>query len=42
MELALQVVGLKMTGKLEDAKSIAMRIVGPANEPNESNAPALH
>jgi hypothetical protein len=32
MELALQVVGLKMTGKLEDAKSVAMRIVGPANE----------
>lgn len=29
MELALQVVGLKMTGKLEDAKSVAMRIVGP-------------
>ena len=32
MELALQVVGLKMTGKLEDAKSVAMRIVGPASE----------
>ncbi|KAJ7495977.1 hypothetical protein B0H11DRAFT_879652 [Mycena galericulata] len=28
MELALQVVGLKMTGKIEDAKNIAMRIVG--------------
>ena len=28
MELALQVVGLKMTGKLEDAKNVAMRIVG--------------
>ncbi|KAG2179496.1 hypothetical protein INT44_006342 [Umbelopsis vinacea] len=27
MELALQVVGLKMTGKLEDARQIAMRIV---------------
>ena len=41
MELALQVVGLKMTGKLEDAKSVAMRIVGPANEdtPGGSNAP---
>jgi hypothetical protein len=41
MELALQVVGLKMTGKLEDAKSVAMRIVGPANEdvPSGSNAP---
>lgn len=32
MELALQVVGLKMTGKLEDAKSVAMRIVGPAGD----------
>jgi hypothetical protein len=41
MELALQVVGLKMTGKLEDAKSVAMRIVGPTNEdtPNESGTP---
>ena len=41
MELALQVVGLKMTGKLEDAKSVAMRIVGPANDdaPSGSNAP---
>ena len=27
MELALQVVGLKMTGKIEDAKNVAMRIV---------------
>ncbi|ORZ01200.1 hypothetical protein BCR43DRAFT_486532 [Syncephalastrum racemosum] len=27
LELALQVVGLKMTGKLQDAKQIAMRIV---------------
>ncbi|KAI0051859.1 hypothetical protein FA95DRAFT_144311 [Auriscalpium vulgare] len=32
MELALQVVGLKMTGKLEDAKSVAMRIVGPSGD----------
>src|ERR1700733_727775 len=41
MELALQVVGLKMTGKLEDAKSVAMRIVGPSNDdaPSGSNAP---
>ena len=41
MELALQVVGLKMTGKLEDAKSVAMRIVGPTNDdtPSGSNAP---
>ncbi|TEB38349.1 hypothetical protein FA13DRAFT_1786140 [Coprinellus micaceus] len=30
MELALQVVGLKMTGKIEDAKNVAMRIVGTA------------
>jgi Ankyrin repeats (many copies)/IPT/TIG domain len=28
MELALQVVGLKMTGKIEDARDVAMRIVG--------------
>ena len=41
MELALQVVGLKMTGKLEDAKSVAMRIVGPSNDdgPSGCNAP---
>lgn len=32
MELALQVVGLKMTGKIEDAKNVAMRIVGNASE----------
>jgi len=38
MELALQVVGLKMTGKLEDAKSVAMRIVGPANEDTQSGS----
>ncbi|KAF5389401.1 hypothetical protein D9757_004262 [Collybiopsis confluens] len=28
MELALRVVGLKMTGQLEDAKNVAMRIIG--------------
>ncbi|KZV94996.1 hypothetical protein EXIGLDRAFT_766588 [Exidia glandulosa HHB12029] len=28
MELALQVVGLKMTGKIEEAKNVALRIVG--------------
>lgn len=28
MQLALQVVGLKMTGKIEDAKNVALRIVG--------------
>ena len=32
MELALQVVGLKMTGKIEDAKNVAMRIVGNAGD----------
>ncbi|KZV69939.1 hypothetical protein PENSPDRAFT_752984 [Peniophora sp. CONT] len=31
MELALQVVGLKMTGKIEDAKSVAMRIIEPGS-----------
>lgn len=34
MELALQVVGLKMTGKIEDARNVAMRIVnttGPSS-----------
>ncbi|CAM0139690.1 unnamed protein product [Umbelopsis sp. WA50703] len=37
MELALQVVGLKMTGKLEDARQIAMRIVqGDNNQGNNT------
>lgn len=36
MELALQVVGLKMTGKIEDAKNVAMRIVG-GNTGNDSS-----
>ena len=31
MELALQVVGLKMTGRIEEAKNVAMRIVGNNN-----------
>lgn len=31
MELALQVVGLKMTGKIEEAKNVAMRIVGSSS-----------
>lgn len=31
IELALQIVGLKMNGKLEDAKNIAKRIVGSDN-----------
>ena len=37
MELALQVVGLKMTGKLEDAKNVAMRIVGNASDSSGSS-----
>lgn len=34
MELALQVVGLKMTGKVEDAREIAMRIVQGRSTPS--------
>lgn len=39
MELALQVVGLKMTGKVEDARDIAMRIVqgGSAGSSSDAN-----
>ncbi|KAI7902591.1 uncharacterized protein BX663DRAFT_509769 [Cokeromyces recurvatus] len=37
MELALQVVGLKMTGKVEDAREIAMRIVQGGNNNNNNN-----
>ncbi|KAL0956331.1 hypothetical protein HGRIS_002483 [Hohenbuehelia grisea] len=38
MELALQVVGLKMTGKIEDAKNVAMRIVGnPGSDSSQSH-----
>ncbi|PKC12447.1 hypothetical protein RhiirA5_463964, partial [Rhizophagus irregularis] len=40
MELALQVVGMKMTGKLEDARNIAMRIVG-GNDNNNNNSASL-
>ncbi len=40
MELALQVVGLKMTGKIEDAKDVAMRIVG-STEDSETTSPDL-
>ena len=43
MELALQVVGLKMTGKIEDAKNIALRIVGSTgteDSPSGSNPAA--
>ncbi|KAG2185900.1 hypothetical protein INT43_002338 [Umbelopsis isabellina] len=37
MELALQVVGLKMTGKVEDAREIAMRIVQGGSTGGNSN-----
>ncbi|KNZ80876.1 Protein MGA2 [Termitomyces sp. J132] len=37
MELALQVVGLKMTGKIEDAKNVAMRIVGGSDSSESQN-----
>ncbi|KAJ4468115.1 hypothetical protein J3R30DRAFT_1674956 [Lentinula aciculospora] len=38
MELALQVVGLKMTGKIEDAKNVAMRIVGAGEGTDSQNS----
>lgn len=38
IELALQVVGLKMSGKLEDARNIAMRIVGSKDQDRNSNS----
>ncbi|KAI0696693.1 hypothetical protein BC835DRAFT_1341025 [Cytidiella melzeri] len=34
MELALQVVGLKMTGRIEDAREVAMRIVNTTGTDN--------
>lgn len=37
MELALQVVGLKMTGKIEDARNVAMRIVGSSDGGSSSS-----
>lgn len=37
IELALQIVGLKMNGKLEDAKNIAKRIVGNDNDSADGN-----
>src|SRR6185312_10895925 len=39
MELALQVVGMKMTGKLDDARNIAMRIIGDTST-NSSHSPS--
>ena len=38
MELALQVVGLKMTGRIEDAREVAMRIVNTTGPDNMSSA----
>ncbi|KAK4046694.1 SPT3 Dosage dependent suppressor of Ty-induced promoter mutations-like protein [Microbotryomycetes sp. JL201] len=38
LELALQVVGLKMTGKLEDASAVAMRIVGNNGQGSSGSA----
>lgn len=38
IELALQIVGLKMNGKLEDAKNIAKRIVGSDNSDKSPDA----
>lgn len=37
MVLALQVVGLKMTGKVEDAKNVALRIVGSTEDVSGMN-----
>lgn len=39
IELALQIVGLKMNGKLEDAKNIAKRIVGTNTELSPNGSP---
>ncbi|KAM0754724.1 hypothetical protein T439DRAFT_321759 [Meredithblackwellia eburnea MCA 4105] len=40
LELALQVVGLKMTGRLEDASAVAMRIVGTSANTSANNSPS--
>ena len=37
MELALQVIGMEMTGKVEDALDIATRIVGSNNNNSHFN-----
>ena len=37
MELALQVVGMKLNGKLEDPRSVAMRIIGTAGSDGSSS-----
>lgn len=40
MELALQVVGMKLNGKLEDPRSVAMRIIGTAGGDGNSSTSA--
>ncbi|KEI38036.1 uncharacterized protein L969DRAFT_18825 [Mixia osmundae IAM 14324] len=40
MELALQVVGLKMTGRIEEARNVALRIVGNTSAGQGPNADA--
>jgi hypothetical protein len=42
LELALQVVGLKMTGRLEDATAVAMRIVGNSTATSPANSASRH
>lgn len=39
MELALQVVGLRLNGRIEDAREVAMRIVGEAAAGSNGSAP---
>lgn len=41
IELALQIVGLKMNGKLEDARNIAKRIVGNDESSSSQSSPSL-
>lgn len=41
IELALQVVGLKMNGKLEDARNIAMRIVGSKDQSGNNEGQSM-
>ncbi|KAG0672650.1 hypothetical protein C6P45_000081 [Maudiozyma exigua] len=39
IELALQIVGLKMNGKLDDARNIAKKIVGTGDNTNDDPSP---
>ncbi|AQZ18852.1 MGA2 (YIR033W) and SPT23 (YKL020C) [Zygosaccharomyces parabailii] len=41
IELALQIVGLKMNGKLEDARNIAKRIVGNDGASSSMSSPSI-